>query len=520
MSGIKVMIVDDELPIRRWFEKAFQDMAQVRAELVGIASNGGEALNLFREKEPDVIFADIRMPVMDGLTLLRLVKQERPATQVVMVTSYDEFAYAKEAIAQGAFDYILKTEVTAKKLEDILLRAQAVRRNSAAEKAAISLRFSQEIFFNRLLSGEAAACTQEELNRNGILLREHAMFAVAFQTNQFDLDNLLEAFLNTSVEHICYYPYQKNVMVALANTACIDQLAFQNQVIFQFANKISQCFGSPAGVSGLYYKYERLPAMISGSVTALNLSFYDSNPQKVYYAQDASSFQQVEPFLRQWEEQLLATLRDGGLKDLPGQMEQVLDYIARETPGDVEGVKQFFSRIMTNFYIMDDPSHLKLTERLNRLHTDIEHSGSYAQLRGHISCLVSALVNEQESRPSRYSAAIAKAVAYINKNFARIQSVAEVASHIELNPDYFCHLFKRDTGMTFTQFLNQVRINQAIWLLNNTTLKTYEIAERVGYANQGYFSKLFKQRFHMTPYEFRGLNGAPEGRAPAPRRPD
>lgn len=509
MSGLKVLMVDDELPIRRWFEKALKDVTQVRAELVGIASNGGEALSIFREKDPDIIFADIKMPVMDGLTLLRLVKQERPATQVVMVTSYDEFAYAKESIAQGAFDYILKTEVTAQKLGEILLRAQAARRDSSAEKAAISLRFSQEIFLNRLLSGESTVCNQEEMSRHGIMLREHAMFAVAFQTNRFDPDDLMEAFLNTSVEHVCYYPYQKNLVVALANTACIDQLAFQNQVIFQFANKISQCFGSPVGVSGLYYKYERLPAMIAGSVTALNLSFYNSNPQRVYYAQDASSFRQVEPFLRQWEEELLATLRDGGLKALPGQMERVMDYIARETPGDVEGVKQFFSRVMTNLYIMDSPNHLKLTEQLSRLHTDIRQSESYAQLRGHISRLISALVDEQEPQPSRYCAAITKAVAYINKNYAQIQSVAEVASHVELNSDYFCHLFKRDTGVTFTQFLNQVRINQAIWLLNNTTLKTYEVAEQVGYANQGYFSKLFKQRFHMTPYEFRGLNGMP-----------
>lgn len=164
---------------------------------------------------------------------------------------------------------------------------------------------------------------------------------------------------------------------------------------------------------------------------------------------------------------------------------------------------------MTNFYIMDSPNHPDLPERLNRLHSDISQSGSYAQLRGHISRMLSAMVDERDLQPSRYSVSITKAVAYINKNFARIQSVAEVASHVELNPDYFCHLFKRDTGATFTQFLNQVRLNKAIWLLNNTTLKTYEIAGRVGYANQGYFSKLFKQRFHMTPYEFRGLNGVP-----------
>ena len=96
---------------------------------------------------------------------------------------------------------------------------------------------------------------------------------------------------------------------------------------------------------------------------------------------------------------------------------------------------------------------------------------------------------------------------YIEKNYRQIGSVSEVAGEVGLNQDYLFHLFKNETGVTFSEFLNSTRMNRAIWLLNNTQLKSYEIAEQVGYSNQAYFSRLFKQKFQMTPYEFRNMRG-------------
>ena len=511
MSKLKVLMVDDELPIRKWFAKTFKTLPGIKVDLVGVATNGEEALTLFRETKPDVIFADIKMPIMDGLTLLRLVKQERPSTDVVMVTSYDEFAYAKEAIAQDAFDYILKTEVSAKKLQDILQRIQAARQSASIDSSAVSLRFTQEIFLNNLLAGDIKpeSCTEEELNRHGIFLQEHAMFAVAFQTNRFDPDRMVETYLNTGVDHVLYYPYQKNIVVALANTACIDQLAFQNQIIFQFADKVSRCFDSPVGVSGLYYKYEQLPAMILGSVKAFNLSFYHTQPLRVYHAHDAADSRSLEAYFQHWEESLNRSLRNGDFQGVPGQVEQLMDYISGEMPGDVDMVKQFLFRVLTNFYIMAYRDQMEIAGQLGRFQTEIARSSNFTQLRHRIDELVKALMHEKKRQKPQYSACVAKAVRYIRKNYATIQSVGEVAQQVGLNSDYFCHLFKRDTGVTFSQYLNHTRMNEAIWLLNNSTLKSYEIAERIGYANQGYFSKLFKQKFKMTPYEFRTMHSAP-----------
>lgn len=518
MSNLKVLIADDELPIRRWFSKTIRTLPDIKVDLVGAAANGEEALALFREHKPDVIFADIKMPLMNGLDLLRAVKAERPATEVVMVTSYDEFSYAKEAISQDAFDYLLKTEATAKRLSELLWRIQRAREAATQNSDEVSRRFTKEIFLNRLLSGELGSedCTEETLNRHGIFLQEKGMFAVAFQTNNFAPDRLAEAFLNVGVAHVIYYSYQKNTMVALANTDCIDQLAYQNQVVFQFADKLGRCFDSPVGISRIYYKYDQLPTMITTAVTALSQSFYDQRPRSVYYAQDCADRWDPTDFFQQWEREIALKLRGKELQDISGQIERLLNEVAEKRPGDISAVKQFLFHLMTCLYMTAYQERLELADQLSTLHRQIEDCPSFALLRSFIVQTVGTLVEEREDSAPQYTPSTAKAVAYIKKNYATIQSVSQVADHVGLNPDYFCHLFKRDTGVTFSQFLKTTRMNMAIWLLNNTNLKFYEISERIGYTNQSYFSKLFKQQFNMTPYEFRALNGAPQDAPPSP----
>lgn len=75
INTLKVMIVDDEFPIRKWFSRAIKNLPDIKVDFAGAASNGEEALQIFREKRPDVVFTDIKMPIMDGLSLLRQIKR-------------------------------------------------------------------------------------------------------------------------------------------------------------------------------------------------------------------------------------------------------------------------------------------------------------------------------------------------------------------------------------------------------------------------------------------------------------
>jgi len=142
MNEITVVAVDDELPLRealgayRWEDAG--------ARLVEVACNGQEALPIIRDCKPDLVLTDIRMPLMDGLTLLRHIRAERYECEVVMLTHYGEFEYAREALRHGAADYILKEDLCQERIAE-LIQAFAERKGRNEPGTAPEGRLRYEI---------------------------------------------------------------------------------------------------------------------------------------------------------------------------------------------------------------------------------------------------------------------------------------------------------------------------------------------------------------------------------------
>ena len=188
MESLRVIVADDEYPIRKWFSRTLKNLPDIRVEMAGTASNGEEALALIREKHPDVVFTDIKMPVMDGLKLLRVINRDYPRIKVVIITSYDEFAYAKEAIALNAYDYVLKTEANSRMLSDLLRKIQQEQQESYLQKDELVRRFEQTFFLTSLLAQKGGQIDRETLRNHGINWEERGLFAIAFYTNQIVSD--------------------------------------------------------------------------------------------------------------------------------------------------------------------------------------------------------------------------------------------------------------------------------------------------------------------------------------------
>ncbi|MDG0812365.1 response regulator [Cohnella rhizosphaerae] len=139
MTPIGVLIVDDECPIREEL-RAFP-WAACDAVLIGEAENGEEALALCERHAPDIVVTDIAMPIMDGLTFIRELRKKHPATQIILLTCHGDFAYAKEAIALGASDYILKVSLDEDELMQALRKARdALQRDRGYRNREIVLR--------------------------------------------------------------------------------------------------------------------------------------------------------------------------------------------------------------------------------------------------------------------------------------------------------------------------------------------------------------------------------------------
>ena len=158
---IKVFLVEDEMLIREGIKNSIQ-WEKEGYEFVGEASDGELALPMILKEKPDILITDIRMPFMTGLELSRLVKQELPWTKILIISGYDDFEYAKEAIRVGVTEYLLKPISSVKLLETL----QSVSEEIFQERKERDLRdiYQQEMqentelkkmkFFSRLLSGD------------------------------------------------------------------------------------------------------------------------------------------------------------------------------------------------------------------------------------------------------------------------------------------------------------------------------------------------------------------------------
>ncbi len=130
--GMKVIIVDDEKPIRQWFLFVLSKMEGV--EVVGTYANGEQALEACRTQEPDVIFTDILMPVMNGLELIRQVKEKYPHIEILILSNFDDFEYVSKGLKYGARDYLLKAQADDHDIIGFLQRIEEVK-NREKEQA-------------------------------------------------------------------------------------------------------------------------------------------------------------------------------------------------------------------------------------------------------------------------------------------------------------------------------------------------------------------------------------------------
>ena len=157
---LKVFLVEDEIVMREGIKKNIQ-WEKEGFEFVGDASDGELAYPLIQKTKPDILITDIRMPFMDGLELSRLVKQELPDIKIMILSGYDEFEYAKEAIKIGITDYLVKPISGAKLLEAVKKVAQVIEEEKEQKEFLQTFekereenaRLSRQKFFKKLVSG-------------------------------------------------------------------------------------------------------------------------------------------------------------------------------------------------------------------------------------------------------------------------------------------------------------------------------------------------------------------------------
>ncbi len=148
----KLVVIDDDLPIREELKRFNWDSLDI--EFAGEAENGYTGLNLCRKERPDIIFLDIIMPVMEGLEMLKFIKDELPESQVVILTCHKDYKYMREALKMGVSDYILKTNLEDEEIISVIKRVKENLLNfrSESKKDDIKNKLKSSTVFREFLT--------------------------------------------------------------------------------------------------------------------------------------------------------------------------------------------------------------------------------------------------------------------------------------------------------------------------------------------------------------------------------
>ncbi len=410
----RVLIVDDEEIILEglkrnisWKENGF--------EIVGQASNGEKGLVLVRELQPDIIISDVRMPVLDGLDMVEKVGLEYPWIKTILLTGYDNFAYAKRALNLKVTNYVLKYNYK----EEIL--AAAIQ---AKEELEIEARLKEQAQKGRglmerrvikdLISGKLSDF-QEGLSVNS--------FGIGFGSDRFivaAIDFMVEKG-RSSAEALDLD--EATIMIQdLCGQAVVNS---GNQVFCTgFHQNIAVCFNLETEIEGEDLVCEILEKVLKSVSVAYHLQGW---------------------------------VGIGGLV------------------GGIENIKKSYKESQTA---------LEVARILNK-----QTTMRFTELNG----------NEHS-----YQVILNKITDYVEKNYFRKElSLNSISKEVYISPAYISTLFKKSKGINLSEYIIKVRLEKAVSLLKNTDLKSYEIAEKIGYTSAQYFSVLFKKHLGCSPTEYK-----------------
>lgn len=531
MRLYKIIIVDDEEEIRLGVRKKI-NWEEYGYEVVGDAENGQEALELAEKLKPDVIMTDIKMPFLDGLQLAKKVGEIIPSTKIIIFSGSDDLEYAHKAIKLNVAQYVLKP-INSVELIEVLVSLKEKLDKEYNEKRDIEV--LQNYYIDTipvireqyLVSALEGRITKEQweqdAKRLGLdFLDKYLTVAIigldgkkSLEDNYEDniglvlisIKNIIDEVLNKSSNFISF-PYSDKIII-------LCTLKEKNEII-RFINNLTEAIRMfevvflttiSAGVGRIYNDVDKIRYSYKSAEVALNYKQI-LGLGKAIYIEDVEPNENINLVLEEDEENRLNnTIKMLGKEEISN----IYDSLFSKLDGEIISLNKYRIYIMEVMTVI-----LKLINVYNINSNDIFGESfnfySYIDKLDSIDEIKDFLIDKsininkkiKKERVNSSRALIEKAKAYIKENYMDYNlSVEIMCANLHVSPTYFSSVFKKETDMTFVNYLTTIRLEEAINLLNTTDEKTYIIANKVGYQEANYFSYVFKKKYGIAPSRYR-----------------
>ena len=536
MELYKVILVDDEEEIRKGIIRRIK-WEDLGFTIVGEAENGLEALEVVERTSPDLVIADIKMPFMDGMALTKELHERFPTIKVIILSGFDDFEYAREALKLSVMRYILKP-INAMEINTLLREIKVILDEEILSKTNLhslksiykkSLPLLKERFLNQWIE---AYVDPEDIKHNlyelGIKINGEALVTAVIYPDELYKKEIRHAsiknkdILKLAIFNICEEIISKEELGILfqRREALILIIPLRNgekpkssSRLFRGLEQIRQAIKKylntslTIGVGNICIDFTHLHKSYEAAISALDYRI-TMGSNKIIYIDDIEPTPCNTTLLEAYDEHAFLTMIKLGQESrIPVTIEKMLAQLEEECMtlreyqlyivGLLASIIKLGSSMKVDWQGLLPPD-TNFLEALSKLGTKEEMRQWLTQF-----CLTMAKQINTTRKASK-NELIEKAVAYIHSHYHKESLNAEsVCNQLHISTHYFSALFKKEMGITFSTYLTQVRIEKAKILLQTTTQKAAEIGCAVGYPEGHYFSFVFKKITGYAPTEYR-----------------
>lgn len=508
---MRIVIVEDEAPIREGMERILKKLSPSYL-LAGKAANGLEGLEVIRKVKPDMIIMDIRMPDMDGLTMLEKLRAEGVSCKALILSAYSDFSYAKRAMDLGVSNYLLKP-VKIQELRKVLLQMEEEVREANSQGTLLSLEnIARSALTGILEKTEETTATLEK--KYGVSPAEPMALFIVW------LDG--------------FYEERKDIVLRILQEVAEHTTSFDS-IVTSFAER-TQC------TMVLYHMdAERdWEAFFDGSVVPMLLSNTDNKALCVW--DECRGFYELEEGRRRirglldWSlalgnERLISLRRIEGISVLPLKyppemslrlkqsvikkeekefnacFTEFLHYCRTQIhrPKDIkEACITFLWTILNTAkeYITFEENELEVQELLEA----VMGAFTWDDVEAIMHRLYEKVLLGGNGESQKQSPLIQRAGRMIEEYYSQGITMEEVARKLGVSPEYLSRQYKKETGVSFTEEIRNIKVEKVKTLLLGTSLNLTQIAAMTGFSDPKYMSKVFRETVGILPAEYRQMN--------------
>lgn len=527
---VKLLIIDDEEDIRTGIRNCM-DWASNGIEVIGEAEDGAQALQLIMELNPDILLMDIQMPEMSGLQVIEAIAARQHPAKSIILSGYDDFAFAKQALKYGVSDYLLKPCMPEEIMQTVLKVKSDIQHQQAKKQSYDlldaryneSLPFMKEQFLTQLLL--------QESQKDSVSVEHHNWFHLQIDMKQIVVsliridqyasllarhDQMTLAALRMKAKTMasdiigtasgCEIVDHKQDFILLSNAASSLELTTFAAFLDTYKKHLSHLFDSTVsmGISTVCADLSHLHNAYIEADASLAARFHLGTDRIIWRSELNNAISHDGPYPLIQEKQLLTCLKVGNPEELQTRLDDFFLALCPERSSQTHIVQSCKALLLSAYHICLDTNtntediFSQGIASIDQLH----HIDTLQQLKERLYHITSAILKKINTRKSG-NKIIESALKYMNENYDKDLNLDIVSSTIYVNPRYFCLLFKQVMGINFIDYIHKIRIEKACEKLKQTHDKTYEVASKVGYANEKYFCQIFKKHTGMTPTQYR-----------------